>query len=229
MNGWILNNHFLKPFFNSLQNFIKNNLCKVSRRRARDRDRNPSRPRQDLRDRDSKKRVSRRVSGPRPSLETPSLIHTSSYLQNFETLIYSRLRFPANLGLFFCGFTYFSRLAVACFWVVLIKICSFFGLVFADVCFLDCFFQILWFFCCFNLLQNEICACFCVNCTFLACFFRICFPAFIFLFTCLFDVFLSFLPIATLACFFSVKFPILSLFLKFASLFLQNKVASLWD
>jgi len=25
-----------------LQNFIKNNLCKVSRRRARDRDRNPS-------------------------------------------------------------------------------------------------------------------------------------------------------------------------------------------
>jgi len=31
-----------------LQNFIKNNLCKVSRRRARDRDRNPSRPRRDL-------------------------------------------------------------------------------------------------------------------------------------------------------------------------------------
>jgi len=28
-----------------LQNFIKNNLCKVSRRRARDRDRNPPRPR----------------------------------------------------------------------------------------------------------------------------------------------------------------------------------------
>jgi len=32
-----------------LQNFIKNNLCKVSRRRARDRDRNASRPRRDLR------------------------------------------------------------------------------------------------------------------------------------------------------------------------------------
>jgi len=30
-----------------LQNFVKNNLCKVSRRRARDR--NPSRPRRDLR------------------------------------------------------------------------------------------------------------------------------------------------------------------------------------
>jgi len=34
---------------NSLQNFTKNNLCKVSRQRARDRDRNPSRPRRDLR------------------------------------------------------------------------------------------------------------------------------------------------------------------------------------
>ena len=54
-----------------MQNFIKNNLCKVSRRRAQDRDRNPSRPRRDLRDRDFKKRVSR----PRPSLETLSMIN----------------------------------------------------------------------------------------------------------------------------------------------------------
>jgi len=38
---------FFKTVFlsNSLQNVIKRNLCKVSRRRARDRDRNPSRPR----------------------------------------------------------------------------------------------------------------------------------------------------------------------------------------
>jgi len=35
-----------------LRNFIKNNLCKVSWRWARDRD--PSRPRRDLRDRDFK-------------------------------------------------------------------------------------------------------------------------------------------------------------------------------
>jgi len=48
-----------------LQNFIKNNPCKVSRRRARDRDRNPSRPRRDLQDRDFKKRFS--------GLESPSL------------------------------------------------------------------------------------------------------------------------------------------------------------
>ena len=36
---------FFKTVFqrNSLKNIIKNNLCKVSRRRARDRDRNPSR------------------------------------------------------------------------------------------------------------------------------------------------------------------------------------------
>jgi len=59
-----------------LQNFIKNNLYKVSRRRARDRVRNPSRPklRRDFRDRDSQKRVSRRVSKPRPYLKTPSLL-----------------------------------------------------------------------------------------------------------------------------------------------------------
>jgi len=51
---------------------MKNNLCKVSRRRARDR--NPSR--RDLRDWDwdSKKWIWRRVSRPRPRLETPSLV-----------------------------------------------------------------------------------------------------------------------------------------------------------
>jgi len=45
-----------------LQNFIKNNLSKVSRRRARDRDRNPSRPRprRDLR---------RSTPSPRPRLQ----------------------------------------------------------------------------------------------------------------------------------------------------------------
>jgi len=53
-----------------LQNFIKNNLCKVSRRRARDQDRNPSRPRRDL-------RPSRPTPRPRlqkTGLETPSLV-----------------------------------------------------------------------------------------------------------------------------------------------------------
>jgi len=34
-----------------LQDFIKNNSCKVSRLRARDRDQNPLRPRRDLRPR----------------------------------------------------------------------------------------------------------------------------------------------------------------------------------
>jgi len=61
-----------------MQNFIKNNLCKVSRRRARDRYRNSSRPRPRRDQRPSRpslqKRVSRRVSRPRPSLETPSLV-----------------------------------------------------------------------------------------------------------------------------------------------------------
>ena len=62
---------FFKTVFlwNYLQNFIKNDRCLVSRRRARDPDRNPSRPRRDLRD--SKKRVSR----PRRSLERPFALH----------------------------------------------------------------------------------------------------------------------------------------------------------
>jgi len=58
---------FLKPFFKQflLAKLHETNLYKVSRRRARDRDRNPSkpRPRRDL-----------RPSRPRPSLETPSLV-----------------------------------------------------------------------------------------------------------------------------------------------------------
>jgi len=68
-----------------LQNFIKNNLSKVSRRRARDRD-----EAWDLRDRDrdSKKRVSRHVSRPRPSLETPSLASTLSFTY-FSTLSFT--------------------------------------------------------------------------------------------------------------------------------------------
>jgi len=55
-----------------LQNFIKNNLCKVSRRRARDRDRNPSRPRRDLRPSRPRPRPRLQKTG----LETPSLVLT---------------------------------------------------------------------------------------------------------------------------------------------------------
>jgi len=49
-----------------LQNFIKNNLCKVSRRRARDRDRDPSRPR-------PRPRRDLRPSRPRPRLQKTGL------------------------------------------------------------------------------------------------------------------------------------------------------------
>jgi len=52
-----------------LQDFIKNNSCKVSGPRARDRDET-----KDIRDRESKKTgLETRLSRPRPSLETPSL------------------------------------------------------------------------------------------------------------------------------------------------------------
>jgi len=42
-----MNNNFLKPFFQGTLSCktLKNNLCKVSRQRSWDRDRNPSRPR----------------------------------------------------------------------------------------------------------------------------------------------------------------------------------------
>ena len=43
----LLSKSILRSCF--LQDFIKNNTCKVSRARARDQDRNPSRPKRDLR------------------------------------------------------------------------------------------------------------------------------------------------------------------------------------
>jgi len=54
-----------------LQNFIKNNLSKVSRRRARDRDRNPSRsrPRRDLRRSRPRPRPKLQKTGVEPRLE----------------------------------------------------------------------------------------------------------------------------------------------------------------
>jgi len=71
-----------------LKNFIKNNFCKVSRRRARDRDRNPSRrdrdktfetgPRQDLRDRDSKKESRDSITGDDTDNVAPRDIETSN-------------------------------------------------------------------------------------------------------------------------------------------------------
>jgi len=65
------------------QNFIKNNLCKVSRRRARDGDRNPSkpRPRRDL-----------RPSTPRPRLKKTGLdkrLETKTKSRDSITVIYT--------------------------------------------------------------------------------------------------------------------------------------------
>jgi len=55
-----------------LQNFIKNNLCKVSRRRVRDRNQNPWSPRRDLRH--WRPRLRLQEMGLETRLETPSLI-----------------------------------------------------------------------------------------------------------------------------------------------------------
>jgi len=69
---------FFKTVFerNSLQNFTKNNLCKVLRRRARDRNRNPSRPRRDLRP--SRPRMRLQKTGLETRLETETKSRDSS-------------------------------------------------------------------------------------------------------------------------------------------------------
>ena len=70
---------FLRNSF--LQNFIKNNLCKVPRRRARDRDRNPSRPRRDLRP--SRPRLQKTGLETRLETETKSRDSTTANFCNY--------------------------------------------------------------------------------------------------------------------------------------------------
>jgi len=83
------------------------------------------------------------------------------------------LRFSREFGFVFlwsCVFFKTCRLLV--FGLVLIEICLIFGLVFFR--FLLCrllFFQILWHFCCFNLLLKATWACFCENVLKLGLFF----------------------------------------------------------
>ena len=101
------------------------------------------------------------------------------------------------------------------FGIVLIEICFLFGLCFSDFCCVDClFFQILWHLCCFSLLLKAICAFFCENILILGLFFRMCLPIFLFGFPANFLFCWIFLPNAYWACF-SVKLPVLVLFLKF--------------
>ena len=72
---------------------------------------------------------------------------------------------------------------------VFLKTCGLlvFGLVFIEIClfvadfsFADCFFRILWHFCCFNLLITAYWVCFYENLLILRLFFRICLPTFLF-------------------------------------------------
>jgi len=99
----------------------------------------------------------------------------SAYNQDFNLLnaALPTLQFSREFGLVFCGDAVFLKTCglLVC-GLVLIKICLFFGLVFCR--FLFCgllFFQILWHFCSFNSLQNEIWECFCVNLDILGLFF----------------------------------------------------------
>jgi len=73
--------------------------------------------------------------------------------------------FPRIWACFFVDLRFLWRIAGCLFWSLFwLKFACFLGLFFADFCIADCFFyQISWTFCSFNLLQNEIWACFCVN------------------------------------------------------------------
>ena len=76
---------------------------------------------------------------------------------------------------------FFKAWGLLVFGVVLIKMCLFFGLVFLQISFLRIvFFQILWHFCCFNSMLNEVWAGFCANLHIFGLFFRICLAAFVF-------------------------------------------------
>jgi len=121
--------------------------------------------------------------------------------------------FPANLGLFFLELRVFLKTCgLLAFGLVLIEIFLFF----ADFCFADCFFQILWHFCCLNLLLKADWACFCEDLLIFGLFFRICHPDpdSLFDFLANFCVLLNFPAKAFWACF-SVKLPIFGLFFKF--------------
>ena len=72
-----------------------------------------------------------------------------------------------------------------------------FGLVFLQILFCGLlFFQILWHFCCFNVLLKAYWVCFCENLLILVLFFRICLHAFLFNFLVNFLFCWIFLPTA---------------------------------
>jgi len=103
--------------------------------------------------------------------------------------------FPQIWASFFVGLRFFLKTCrLLVFGLVLIEHCLFLGLFFADFCFADCFFQILWHFCCLNLLLKPYWACFCEDLLILGLFFRICHPDSVFDFLANFSFCWIFLP-----------------------------------
>jgi len=95
------------------------------------------------------------------------------------TSVLPTLQFSCEFGFVF--FVNLKACGLLVFGLVFIKICLFFGLVFCR--YLHCgllFYQTSWPFCFFNLLQNEIWACFCRNLLILGLVFQSCFPVFVF-------------------------------------------------
>jgi len=70
-----------------------------------------------------------------------------------QTISVAKLAFFPQIRACFCGVPFFFKTCgLLVFGLVLIEICLFF----ADFSFADCFFHILWHFCCFNSLLNGI-------------------------------------------------------------------------
>ena len=129
--------------------------------------------------------------------------------------------FKCSLQVSVASLAFFSRIW-ACFFVelrvflktcrllvfglVLIEICLFFGLVFSDFYFADCFFPNFMALLPFQLMLKAYWACFCENLLILGLFFPYLPPWFFIWFSCWFFVLLNFPANAFWACF-SVKLP----------------------
>ena len=127
-----------------------------------------------------------------------------------------------NLGVFLWSCVFFWRLA-SCLFLGLfqLKFACFWACVFQTS-----FFQVLWYFCSFNLLLQAYWACFCENFLILGLFFQICLPAFLFNFHANFLFHWFFLP-THVGLVFWFNYVFLACISQFTCLFLQNNLASL--
>ena len=153
----------------------------------------------------------------RKSIVEPRSPHSCAFTtKKIQSSVLPTLRFSHEFGLVFLWSCVFLMTCNWCFcdcfiWHLLV-LCRFL--------FSYCFFQILWNFCCFNILKNAIWMCHCVNLLILD--FSDLPACFCLWFTWLFFVLLNF-PTKRIWAF--IGLPIMGLFFRFTCLFLQNNLA----